>query len=157
MDSMKILGLVEQNVASKDICGTSEKSPFCPSTPSNLFPILICNFLIPKEITFRKTIWGQLLRTGPSPVRWGKDKISISDCQQNVCYSSFIQIRAVFEPVQGPCSMNVRNEPLLVMACVVKRETPSIWRLKLCKFQHRKNVSVSGTNLIVWRGLEALD
>jgi len=29
----------------------------------------------------------------------------------------------VFEPVQGPCTMSVQNEPLPDMACVVKRET----------------------------------
>ena len=38
--------------------------------------------------------------------------------------SIFSQIRIIFEPVQGPCTINVGNEPLHVMACVVKRETP---------------------------------
>ena len=28
-----------------------------------------------------------------------------------------------------------------------------MWRWKLCEFQHRKNISISGINLIVWRGL----
>jgi len=43
---------------------------------------------------------GKLLRTGPSPVRWEKDGISISGCQQNVLYSIFGQIQTFFELVQ---------------------------------------------------------
>ena len=35
-----------------------------PSTQSNLFPILICFFLIPKEIPFRKTIFGNFCELG---------------------------------------------------------------------------------------------
>jgi len=88
------------------------------------------------------------------PVRWGKDGISISGCQQNVFYSISSQIQTVFEPIQGPRMMNVQNEPVHVMACVVNRETPPGRRWKLCEFQHRNNTSVSGMNLIVWwRGL----
>jgi len=49
-----------------------------------------------------------------------KDGISIAGCQQIVFYSIFSQIRTIFEHVQGPCTMNVRNEPLHDMACVVK-------------------------------------
>jgi len=48
--------------------------------------------------------------------------------------------------------MNVRNEPLHDMACVVKRETPPVLRWKLCEVQNRKSISVSQINLIVWRG-----
>ena len=66
----------------------------------------------------------------------------------------FSQLRiAVFEAVQRPCTMNVRNEPLHDMACVIKRETPLVRRWKLCEFQHRKGISVSGINLILWRGV----
>jgi len=50
--------------------------------------------------------------------------------------------------------MNVRNEPVQETFCVVKRETPPVWRWKLCEFQHRKSSSVSGINLRVWRGSE---
>ena len=64
----------------------------------------------------------------------------------------FSQIWTVFEPVQGPCTMNVRNEPVHVMACVVKRETTPIWRWRLCEFQHGKSISESGINNIGWRG-----
>jgi len=81
---------------------------------------------------------GIFLRSGPSPVRWEIDGIFISACQQNVIYAIFSQIRTVFEPVLGPCTMNVRNEPAHDMACVVKRETPSVRRWKLCEFQHEK-------------------
>ena len=52
----------------------------------------------------------------------------------------FSQIRTVFEPIQGPCTMNVRNEPLHDMACVVKCKTPPEWRWKLCEFQHKKKI-----------------
>jgi len=36
---------------------------------------------------------------------------------------------------------------------VVKCETPPVLRWKLCEFQDRKSISISGINLIVWRGL----
>jgi len=36
--------------------------------------------------------------------------------------------------------------------CVVKRETLPMWRWKLCELQYRKSISISGINLIVWRG-----
>jgi len=49
--------------------------------------------------------------------------------------------------------MNVRIEPVHVMACVVKRETPPIWRWKLGEFQHGKSISASGIINIGWRGL----
>jgi len=39
------------------------------------------------------------------------------------------------------------------MFCVVKCETPPVLRWKLCEFQDRKSISISGINLIVWRGL----
>jgi len=39
------------------------------------------------------------------------------------------------------------------MFCVVKCETPPVVRWKLCEFQHRKSISISGINFIVWRGL----
>jgi len=87
----------------------------------------------------------------PSPIRWEKDGISISGCQQNVFYSLFSQIWTVFEPIQGPCMMNVWNIPLHDMVCVVKRENPLEWRWKLCEFQHGKSISVSGINLIGWK------
>jgi len=44
--------------------------------------------------------------------------------------------------------MNVRNDPVRVMACVVKRETPPTWRWKLCEFQHGKGISESGINWV---------
>jgi len=62
------------------------------------------------------------------------------------------QIRTIFEPVQGPCTMNVRNETLHEMACVVKRGTPPEWRWKLCESQHRKSILVPGIKLIGWMG-----
>jgi len=42
----------------------------------------------------------------------------------------------------------MRNEPVHVMACVVKRETPPIWRWKLCELKHGKGISESGINNI---------
>jgi len=45
-----------------------------------------------------------------------------------------------------------RNEPVHEIFCAVKRETPPVSRWKLCEFQHRKSISVSGINLMVWRG-----
>ena len=71
------------------------------------------------------------------PVRWGKDGICISVCQQNVFYSIFGQIRTFIEPVQGPCTMNVRHDPVHDMACVVKRNLPPVRRWRLCEFPHR--------------------
>jgi len=68
--------------------------------------------------------------------------ISNSGCQQNMFYSIFSQIRTDFEPVQGPCTMNVGNEPLHDKACVVKCKIPPEWRWKLCKFQHGKRILV---------------
>ena len=112
-----------------------------PSTHLNLFLILICFFLVPKEISFCKPIEQYLLQTGPSQVRWEKDGISISGCHQNVFCSIFSQIRTDFESVQGPCTMNVRNEPFHDMACVEKCEPPPEWRWKLCDFQHGKRIS----------------
>jgi len=47
---------------------------------------------------------------------------------------------------------DVRDESVQEMFCVVKRETPPVLRWKLCEFQHRKSISVSGINLIVCRG-----
>jgi len=79
---------------------------------------------------------------GPSSVLWGKDGISISDCQQNVFYSIFSQIQTVFEPVQGRarwmCGMTLfmaepsrthsyvtnSSQPVYGMACVVQCEPP---------------------------------
>jgi len=51
-----------------------------------------------------------------------------------------------------PCTMNVRNKPVQEMFCVVKCETSPVLRWKLCEFQDRKSISISGINLIVWRG-----
>ena len=76
----------------------------------------------------------------------------MSGCQQNVFYSIFGQNRTVFESVQEPFTMNVRNAPVHVMACVVKCEAPPVLRWKLCEIQHRKGILDSGINLIVWRG-----
>ena len=53
--------------------------------------------------------------------------------------------------------MNVRNELLDDMVCVVKCETPPEWRWKLCVLQHGKRKSESGINNIGWRGLYRLD
>ena len=53
-----------------------------------------------------------------------------------------------------PCTINVRNEPVQEIFCVVKCETPPVLRWKLCEFQDRKSISISGINLIVWRGLD---
>ena len=73
-----------------------------------------------------------------SPPLRKQRRFSISECQQNVFYSIFSQIRINFEPVQGPCTMNVLIEPLDDMACVVKCETPLGWRWKLFEFQYGK-------------------
>ena len=35
-----------------------------------------------------------------------------------------------------PCTINVRNDPVQEMFCVVKCETPPVLRWKLCEFQH---------------------
>ena len=51
-----------------------------------------------------------------------------------------------------PCTINVLNERVQEMFCVVKCETPPVLRWKLCEFQHRKSISISGINLIVWKG-----
>ena len=50
--------------------------------------------------------------------------ICISGCQQSTFYSIFCQIPTVLEPVPWPGTMNVRNEPLHDMACVLKRGNP---------------------------------
>ena len=34
--------------------------------------------------------------------------------------------------------MNVWNVPVQELFCVVKSETPRVWRWKLCEFQHTK-------------------
>jgi len=47
---------------------------------------------------------------------------------------------AKFEPVQEPCILNVRNEPLHDMACVLKRGPPPEWRWKLYELQHGKGI-----------------
>ena len=52
--------------------------------------------------------------------------------------------------------MNVRNEPLHDMAGVVKHEHPPERRWKLCEFQHKKSISVSGINLFGWRGFHLI-
>jgi len=49
-------------------------------------------------------------------------------------------------------AVHKQNEPVYVMACVVKCEIPPIWRWKLCEFQNGKSISESGINHIVWRG-----
>jgi len=129
-----------------------------PSTKHKWLPILICCFLTPKEIPFRKSILRKLLRTGPSPVRWGKYGISISDCQQNISnsYSASFEpvFEPVFDPVLEPVTMMVRNEPLHDITCVATRLTPpgSQWRWKLCKFQRRKSWIFERANLALWRG-----
>jgi len=51
--------------------------------------------------------------------------------------------------------MNVRNEPLHDMACVVKREPPTGWRWRLCEFQHRQILFFLGTNNMLWIGLQS--
>jgi len=48
----------------------------------------------------------------------------------SILFSIFSQIRTDFGPVQGPCTMNVRSEPLDDMACVVKCDPPECrWKL----------------------------
>ena len=49
-------------------------------------------------------------------------------------------------------TMNVQIKPVHVMSCVVKCETPPVWRWKLSEFQHGKSISESGINYIGWRG-----
>jgi len=44
------------------------------------------------------------------------------------------KFEAVSRPVQGLCTINVRNETLDDMACVVIREIPLQWRWNLCEF-----------------------
>ena len=51
-----------------------------------------------------------------------------------------------------PCTINVRNEPVQEMFCVVKCETPPVLRWNLFEFQDGKSISILGINLIVWRG-----
>ena len=53
--------------------------------------------------------------------------------------------------VRRPCTMNVWNEPVQEMLCVVKRGTPPVLRWKLCDVQHRKSMSVSRISLIMGR------
>jgi len=76
-----------------------------------------------------------------------------------VFYSIFSQIRTDNESVQGPCTMNVRNEPLHDMACVEplhdmacveKCETSSEWRWELCDFQHAWKKKISFGNKFDW-------
>jgi len=54
--------------------------------------------------------------------------------------------------------MNVQNEPIHDVACAVKRETPPVWRWKLCEFEHQKIISfgnkfdcVEGVTAFCWR------
>ena len=90
---------------------------------------------------------GNFCEPGRAQFAEEKMEFSVSGCQQNVFYSIFSQIQTVFEPVQGPGTVNVRNEPVHDMACVEKYETPPVLRWKLWKFQHRKSISESGINV----------
>ena len=93
-------------------------------------------------------LWSPVIRNYPED-----GTIFVRKCHtwKDCCdiYSIFSQIQTDFEPVQGPCTKNVRNEPLHDMACAVKCEIPPEWRWKLCDFQHGKRISVLGINLIV--------
>ena len=69
-------------------------------------------------------------------------------------YSILFSVKFVpfSNPFRGRASAvhdDVRNESVQEMFCVVKRETPPVLRWKLCEFQHRKSISVSGINLFV--------
>ena len=128
-----------------------------PSTQQKLFPILICLFLIPKEIPFREPIFnGNFCE--PGRARFAEKKMEFPSQVVSKKYSTLFS--AKFGPfrtrsgaVCRPCTINVRNEPVQEMFCVVKCETPPVLRWKLCEFQDRKSISISGINLIVWRGL----
>jgi len=54
--------------------------------------------------------------------------------------------------MRRPCTINVWNEPVQEIFCVVKNETPLVSRWKFCEFQNRKSISISGINFFVWMG-----
>ena len=66
----------------------------------------------------------------------------------------FLPISSDFEPVEVPYTMNMRNEPLHVMACVVKRGTPPnrSGNFAAVSFKHKKRPFSPGANLVLWRG-----
>jgi len=78
---------------------------------------------------------------------------------QNVCKTFSILFSAKFGPfsnpfiVHRPCTMNVQNEPVHGMFFVLKRETPPVWRWKLCEFQHRKSISRFGNKFDCGEGV----
>jgi len=93
----------------------------------------------------------------PGRARFAEKKMEFPSQVVSKTYSTLFS--AKFGPfrtrsgaVCRPCTINVRNEPVQEMFCVVKCETSPVLRWKLCEFQHRKSISISGINLIVWRG-----
>jgi len=83
-------------------------------------------FPVPKKNPFWKLFNGNFCKPGPSPVRRVKDGLLNFHLRLSAKHILFYfcQIRTVLEPVQGPCTMDVQNEPLHDMACVIKRGTP---------------------------------
>ena len=118
----------------------------------NSFPKLICFSLFIRKFHCVHPSNGNFCEAGQAQFA-EKDGNFISGCQQNVFYSIFYRFEAVFEPVQGSFTMNVQNEPLHGMTCVVKRGTPSNGRCKLCEFRDKKEIIFRGANSILLRGL----
>jgi len=65
-------------------------------------------------------------------------------CQRNEFCSIFSQIRTVFEPVQGPCTMNVRNELFHDLAYVINGKTPSYGGGNFVSFNIQKAYQFQG-------------
>jgi len=102
-----------------------------PSTQSNLFPILICFFLIPRNFPFLSN-YCELSRA------WFVEKkmeLPSQDVSKTILLyflpnSDLFRIRS--GAVRRPCTKNVWNEPVQEMLCVVKRETFPVRRWKFC-------------------------
>ena len=99
----------------------------------------------------------------PSPVAWLWSGIQFGSQKYVVVYCAFFRWKVPivgFSFLPRHCGSKkgsenlaiLRNEPVQEMFCVVKCETPPVLRWKLCEFQHRKSISISKINLIVWRG-----
>jgi len=125
-----------------------------PFTQCYLFPILICFFLIPKEIPFRKTTWMVFFanRAEPSWMRKKMEFLSLSSVNHVLFYfqaksnSFWTRSRAVQdECCESTCTCH---------GLCSKTWDPPLYRWKLCVFPNGKSISESGMIDIGWRGVK---
>jgi len=80
------------------------------------------------------------LRTGFSGVFFAEVLCILHMFYPHNCNSTGWGVRLDRLRSVAPCKINVRNEPVQGIFCVVKLESPPVWMLKLCEFQHRKSI-----------------